>query len=520
MARGLFILSIGDDNVILTHFANGSLKNAWMGDPDPELAHEEFGEAFATDKRADLMVLLDTLDQTYQQDELPKVGLMDRRKILNRHMMVEFSGQNIRGAKLVKENPDKTLTYQFVSIPVEGRVLEWVTFVGSLPNELIGLSAIATEGSSLAAHLVPEDLDPIEEGNHWRHIIGVNVTGGFRQIVEKNGSLGFTRLTQAPPEGTDPAEFADNINRDFKATVTYIKRLGYVAGDTLDLIILTSQEIKEKLAGLEWGDARSVTVLTPHEAAQRVEIESIGSEDQSFCDVLYAAWLAKKGTPELKLTRAAIGDPKEDLRDLSFLAAPYAAGLAMFGLFAFLMWNVFQEDAASKENGDLQLAVSRAQSEQSRALQDVSGLPYDAERMRTIFQIVDSLEGGRVSISADLLTIFEALDGEAVILEYLFGADEPSRSAPLEPLYSIDVRMKLDELIRTADEALEVSRNIEQRLIDGFGEGYQVEMTLEPVGAQAEEEFAGGLFGTDTSTGAVEAEESFYAEYRIAKGER
>ena len=97
----------------------------------------------------------------------------------------------------------------------------------------------------------------MEEGqNHWRHLIGINVTGGLRQIIEKNGRLSLTRVTQAPPADTPPEEFGDMIGRDFKATITYIRRLGYQVGEPLDLVVLTSAENKAVLEDMTWDGAR------------------------------------------------------------------------------------------------------------------------------------------------------------------------------------------------------------------------------------------------------------------------
>ena len=521
MARGQFILSVGDDNVVLTHFVNGQIKNAWIADPDPDLAHEELGEALATDKKADIGILVDTLDQTYQQDDLPKVGFLDRRKIVNRHMALEFAGQNLRGAKLIKENPNKTLTYQFVSIPNDGRLAGWINFVVSLPNELTGYFALATEAVTMLEQLTPEELEPVEEGNHWRHIIGVNVTGGFRQIIEKNGSMGFTRLTQAPPEDTPPPEFADNINRDFKATVTYIKRLGYVAGDTLDLVIITSPDIKESLSGLDWADTRSVTVLTPLEAAEKLDLGSIGNEDQAFCDILYAAWLANQRQPALKLSRAAVGDTYEDLRDLAFFLSPYAAGLAVAATVIYTGFAYFQASQLQEQQLALASQLNQARTIQTDTEQQNETLPFAADEMRSTFAVVESLESDQIDLTTDLQHIFEALDGDGVVISMDLLAQASGGRGPVTATvpYELNIRMQLDSLILTAEEALEVSRRIEARLRDNFDDNYEVEMTLEPTGAQAEESLSGDLLGGlgDSAAGSIEADEPFYAEYRVVR---
>ena len=112
MAKGEFVLNIGDDNVVLTRFIDGKVANAWLGSPDSAMAQEELGEALAEDPRGRLSVLIDTLDQSFKEEEIPRVSIFDRRRVLARHINMAFPGQNLRGARLMEQTPRKTLIYQ------------------------------------------------------------------------------------------------------------------------------------------------------------------------------------------------------------------------------------------------------------------------------------------------------------------------------------------------------------------------------------------------------------------------
>lgn len=531
MAKSQFVLSIGDDNVVLTRIVNKKVVNAWLASPDPQLAYEELGEAFAEDKRASVSVIFDTLDQAREEQEVPKVNVMDRRKVMARHINMAFPGINLRGARLIGEGESaRTLKYEFASVPLDGRVPGWVDFVESLPNDTRGFFAIASENVDIVEALLPEETPEVEEGNHWRHLIGVNATGGFRQIIEKNGDLCLTRLTAAPPPETPPEEFADMIRRDFEATVTYIKRLGYVASDTLDLVILTAPENREAMSNLEWSVARSVTMKTPHEAAVELGLGSIGREDQPYCDVLHAAWFSSKRTPLLPLTRSvALGDAKDDLRDLAFLVAPYAAAASVVGCLGWIGWTLFQTSNINSENAQLQNELSGARASLAQEEANLATLPYSASNMRNVFDVLDSMKAGQIDLTPVLNGLFGSLDGDAVVLELLFSTEGTAntggrnRSAARgAATYIVDVRMRLDDVITTADEAVQVAASLEERLIENFEDGFEVEMTVEPVAAQAEEGFSGGLFddeggGSSASGTAGRADEPFYTEFRIAR---
>src|ERR1700744_4633082 len=102
MAKNEYILNIGDDNVVLTRIVDGKVANAWLGSPDPAMATEERGEALAEDPQFRISMLTDTLDQTFREEEIPRVSVLDRRRVLGRHVNMAFPGANLRGARYVE----------------------------------------------------------------------------------------------------------------------------------------------------------------------------------------------------------------------------------------------------------------------------------------------------------------------------------------------------------------------------------------------------------------------------------
>ena len=530
--KGEFILSIGDDNVVLIRIADKKVVNAWLASPDPATAMEELGEALAEDKKGKVSLIIDTLDQAFKEEEIPKVGILDRRKVLSRHITMAFPGQNMRGARLVGDGDDKkTLVYEFASVPLDGRIPGWIEFYESLPNVRGGVHALASENVDLIDALAPKDA-PVAEGNHWRHFIGINVTGGLRQIIEKNGRLSLTRLTQAPPPETPPEEFADMIIRDFKATITYLRRLGYSVGDPLDLVVLTTAENRAAMDQLTWEGARSVSILTPYEAGAMLGLGAIGPEDQAHCDVLHAAWFASKGRSTLPLTRSvAMGDAKDDIRELAFAVSPFAAGLAAAAVIAWAGLTTFELTTVSQESKALSAQVNSQTSLLSAEQRKVAELPYDAMTLRNVFDVEDSMDRGRIEVVAELHKIYEALQSDAVVLDLNVrnladgaggargapaGANRPSSPGA----FVMSFRLRLAPVVSRAEEAVEVAGRIEQRLKAGFGAGYTVAMTQEPVGAQAAESLTGGLFSAadSSATAGLRSDEPFYAAFSIEKG--
>lgn len=524
-----YVLNIGDDNVVLIRFVDKKIANAWLASPDPATALEELGEALAEDTKGRISVIVDTLDQAFKEEEVPRVNILDRRKILSRHITMAFPGQSMRGARLVGPGERNTLLYEFASVPLDGRIPGWIEFYESLPNEKGGVYAIAAENVDIIKALAPKDA-PVTEGNHWQHFIGINVTGGLRQIIAKNGRLSLTRLTQAPPPDTPPDEFADMIIRDFKATITYLRRLGYSVGEPLDLIVLTTAANRQALDNLEWTGARSVTLLTPYEAGAMLGLGAIGPEDQAYSDVLHAAWFANKRTPTFKLTRSvAMGDLRDDLRELSFVAAPYAAGIIAASVLAWTGLTAVDYFTASSERGALQAQLSGLKSTLTQEEAKVATLPYDATQMRNVFEVESSMDGGKIDTIPLLSKVYDALQSDAIVMDLKFSAGGAptgragATAARTTDSYALNLRMRLASVIATAEEAVQASKRLEQRLIDSFGKDYTIAMTKEPVAAQASEALTGGLFTTteaSTSQAAtsMRSDEPFYIEFVVSKG--
>jgi hypothetical protein len=505
MAKSEFILSIGDDNVVLTKLVDKKVENAWLGSPDPAMAQEELGEALASDPKARIAILIDTLDQSFKEEEMPRVGILDRRKVVARHINMAFPGANLRGARLVNEIGKKSLVYEFASVPLDGRIPGWMDFAQSLPNEKAGVFAIAIENVDIIRHLAPKDI-PVDEGrNNWRHLIAVNATGGLRQIIEKNGRLCLTRLTQAPPPETPPDEFAAMIISDFKATITYIRRLGYQVGDPLDLVVLTTAENKVVLQERDWEGARSVSVYTPYEAGVMLGLGALGREDQAFADVLHASWFASKRKSVMPLSKsAAMGDIKDDLRDIGFLIAPYAAGLLAASVIGWAGWTFYNYNAANTEDDVLSAELRQLKSSLDREKAAVAALPYDVARVRNVIEVAETLDVGKIDVVPALAKVAAALNNDASVMSLSFtvggGQQRPASAgrgaaAAEQSAYTLELTMRLARVITTAQEAVQTARRLNQHLTDSFGAGYKVTMTAEPVGGDNNKDLTGG-FGT------------------------
>jgi hypothetical protein len=294
-------------------------------------------------------------------------------------------------------------------------------------------------------------------------------------------------------------------------------------------VVLTTATNRAALDSKTWDGARSVSLLTPYEAGAMLGLGSIGPEDLSTCDVLHAAWFANKRVTNLKLTRSvAMGDMKDDLRELGFVVAPYAAGLIAASVLGWTVMTTIDYFDASARQTELTSQVSELKAQLGQQRAAVATLPYDAARMRNVFDVESTMDRGKADIVPFLSKIYDSLQSDAVVLDFRFGGTSATQARPptggQAPAQEIIVRLRLSPLISTADEAVQAARRLEQRLVTSFGAGFAVKMTQEPVAAQASENLAGGLFSTAAAGEAslsqsARTDEPFFVGFTITTGQ-
>jgi len=248
--------------------------------------------------------------------------------------------------------------------------------------------------------------------------------------------------------------------------------------------------------------------------------------------VLHAAWFASKRRSILPLTRAAaLGDTKDDLRELAFVAAPYAAGLLTAAVLGWSAWTAYEWYDMRGQNAQLQAQLQQLEGSLAQEKAAVAALPYEAARVRNVMDVASALDAGKVDMVPALAGIAAALESDAVVLSLDFvngggvrsntrrptapAAAAPAGGKPAE--YTVEVELKLASVITKADEAVQTARRIERRLKANFDKGFTVTMTKEPVGAQAAASLSGGFGGSEVAESGVPFQESFHAAFRIEK---
>lgn len=418
--RTEFILSLGDENAVLTYIVRGEIQNAWVAPAEAEEGAMEFAEAFATDTNAPVYLLLDTLEQIYRDEALPQVGMFDQGKVVRRHLQSTFPGKNLVAALPLDPGPDNSRFYLMISAPITESFENWIAYLRNLHNPFAGAYLLPLESLSLLDALSPRT-DRGETGHRWCLFITNNASGGVRQIVEKNGKMALTRLTQAPPPDTEAHQFANDIHRDFRTTLTYVKRLGYQPGDALDVVVLMPREVNRYLQEMEW-DARSITIMTPNEAAAHLEYGRVGPEGQPYSDLLYARSFHGLKQKAIKLN---IGHESQiDYQEIAYKVLPVAATLSVLGLIAYAGQTTFDYIALRQDIEAQKKRVASLDQWHATAVRQLEEQPVEIEMIRRAIGIADALEQG------DEFAVMPIVGGVAAALQNRVKISEFQLSTP------------------------------------------------------------------------------------------
>ncbi|MBY0429613.1 MAG: hypothetical protein K2Q10_00325 [Rhodospirillales bacterium] len=504
LSKKKFVLVIGDEGAVLTLIQGRTIKDAWFASRDegPQALLGTLDE----DRSAPLLVLCDVLEQMYREETLPPTSFIDRPKVVRRRLDLAFPNEPIKAA-LPKLGTKAQ--WMMTSLPNTPVMAPWLQAIEVLERRVVGFCLLPMESLEMIRLLGARTTDPAS-GKYWRSMISQHITGGFRLIFAQRDQMVVTRLTQRPPEDASAEEIAQSIEREFRSTISYVKRMGYAESDPLDLVVITSNPIREALRKLTL-PASEITVLTPQEAGETLGFPCIAPNDTPFGDILHAAWFGQKKNPVLELGTPAMVR-RRNLRHTTRwgmgIAAAATLGLSvMAGLSAYDM----MEAEAIKDSK--QAALRSAQNELKRKRDLIAGFPVPLLQMRGILQAQDSLRQRSVDSVFILKTLAQSFGAEATVSLLNIEANPspekaglgaatatPAAPAPrgaqakqVQPpiLYAVTVTADLLDVANDPEAALKKAYNLLDRLRKAFA-GHEVEIVKLPVNVLPGQTLEGG----------------------------
>jgi len=484
-----FVLTIGDEGATLVQLRGREVVDAVFVAAEAEDGWDVLRGYLQVDPRASVLVSADVLEQMYREEQLPRVGRLDRGNILKRRLDVAFPQDRLKAA-LPLGKSGKAI---FASLPETAAIGRWVEFLESVSNPIVGFCLMPMESADIAEGLGPSTVG--ETRQVWRVLVSQQASGGFRQIFETEGRMVVSRLTQPTGGEMTPEATLQLIERELRSSISYVKRLGYSDQDRLDLVVLCDPEVCEAAQQRDLPVA-SLTTYTPYQAGLLLGLGEVAPETSGFSDVLHAQWLARKRRPLVTL-------PTNYLREKLAFAAMFKTGFiiaAVLSLFVVAEVTSLSLDALDTSTTsdllDQQIATERQAIEIVRG--KLAGLDVPLDDVLFVDKTADDIASHQVDVVALLAKVASVLQPSMNVQRASFRVPGllvpggPAAAAPqggirrgaparqAEVLYELSLIVRMTPNAAQPDANLQQAKDLHARLVQLFP-GAEVETVHLPV---------------------------------------
>ena len=240
------MLFVGDEGAILVYIKGNTVINRQFVPDASDQNLAELRDTIDDDPKAPIVMVIDSMDQTYIQQTLPPVSSFSVKKLIKRRLDRDFGANDIKGAIVLgrEQAGRKDWNFLMVSLERSPQINLWLDFVSDLPNRFQGIYLVSIETEIMLKNLEQAmGVPKTGTGSKWKFFVSHNKVGGFRQVILRNGRIIFTRLAQPIGEST-PEVIAGNIEQEMLTTIEYMKRLSFDPNDGLDIYVIASEGVK------------------------------------------------------------------------------------------------------------------------------------------------------------------------------------------------------------------------------------------------------------------------------------
>jgi hypothetical protein len=297
--------------------------------------------------------------------------------------------------------------FMFAACSVAPPLSNWLEFALDQQNPFKALYFLPIEVEALIKSLhevfFPEQKTPIpsffskkakdekDSKDTYQLLVVHNKVGGIRQVAFKNNRILFTRLITIPPD--ESASFiAGSIDQEIINSGEYLKRLSAKDSMDVDVYIIASPEIKENLLKMKLR-GKNVTVLTPYETSQKLNLSKVAANEDRFSDVLIAA-VFSQNKPILPLYTPTV--QKLSILELihKFSLAPIALVLPIALIFTLInQYNIY----LVRNEVKIKLTKKEKLQKEYSDIETSAGSINEATKIKDIVTLYQLLSGNNLS---------------------------------------------------------------------------------------------------------------------------
>ena len=418
--RNRLVLIMGDDGVVLYAVEKKKavrIVSLFWDAPDFD---RKLISALKSGYNGDIVILYDAVEQHYRKDRIPKVGAMDKRKVIDRKLNLAFpnfvikSSLPLKGAKkkgLTIKADDAKAEYLFAALPRSEMLTRIVSVLYEVEIGIVGLGLLPVESVGLVDELASRCIVKKRAvRSKWTVMIGQHETGGLYQIVTHNGNLAMRRLT--PVADSANGGIAGDVIREFKATLSYIARFGYSAKDGIDLIVIAAKGEHNALSMANLPVA-NLCLLDLPDALDMVGGRYEGESVKTYADPLHALWSAKSAKLVMPMKIAELQKVSMPRKIAQLLVI-----VSIFGMLGLLYLNytgysAYADHREMIEFKTTQLNALTREHEQETAV--FEQLPMQPTTVNNILEIKNMLQKNSIDTVPVLEVLYNALNANFIV---------------------------------------------------------------------------------------------------------
>lgn len=299
------VVTIGNYGAVIALHSGSKIEEREFLDDFNDNARTQISKICLANKKSQIFVLLDTLDQSYKKKIYPSVRRGDLNRIVKRDLATEGDGTILKGFMVMnakKPTYSKTSKQQgsnrweclFVSSSDSELINKWIDYLLELPNHLVGIYMSPIETFSFFQGLQPNikiQSKTKNKRNDLYCVILQNQVSGIRQIVFSSQGIVFTRVVNYDFSQPD---FLEKYEHDLYSTFEYLKRIfPNLSMAEMDIVNIFSEKVLSTLSNLQ-NPELNFTNYTPFEAANKSGFSSAIEPESEFCDFLISKAFSKK----------------------------------------------------------------------------------------------------------------------------------------------------------------------------------------------------------------------------------
>ncbi len=246
-----------------------------------------------------VLILNDMVEQHYRKERVLKSGVsaFDRSTMLKRRLNVAFSKYPVRAALPLKEKLPKVSgqpaanLFIFAAIPDTEQLQKSMSALRKSLASIAGLCLLPVESSDMVKALSTK-CNP-KSKSVWSVFVGYHSSGNLRQVVTKNGELALTRMSPFTTDASDTQSWSEEVNKEFKATMSYLSRFGFDPSQGLSVNIIAPMDAHETLGEMIQENC-TLNLMTLNKAADILGMKIGAHQNQASAEILHVAWASRK----------------------------------------------------------------------------------------------------------------------------------------------------------------------------------------------------------------------------------